>query len=240
MTTTMTTTAGSEPRSSAASCSAAAARRRRLGRRRLRWRRRRRVRRRRWRRLRRRRSEWRLVSPALEGRPSAIDEAVREAETKTGLQFCVYLGPAGEDTRAHAERAFVEAGLHERPAVLVLVAPDANASRSSPRPTRGSASPTRSAKRRSREMTPYFARNDFVAGLVVGIGELAERTGPGTANRALPICRTSSTKPRPTPGSARRRSRSATRATRARGRPRGYARSRSPRSRSAASRPSRT
>ena len=50
-----------------------------------------------------------------------VERAVHDAEARTGLQLCVYLGPAGEDARAHAERLFVDAGLHTRPAVLVLV-----------------------------------------------------------------------------------------------------------------------
>ena len=52
-----------------------------------------------------------------------VDRAVQEAEELTGLQFCVYLGPANEDTRAHAESLFEQAGLNARPGVLLLVAP---------------------------------------------------------------------------------------------------------------------
>src|SRR5207245_4193702 len=52
-----------------------------------------------------------------------VQRAVQEAEQRTGLQLCVYLGPAGEDARAHAEHLFVEAGLDRRPGVLLLVAP---------------------------------------------------------------------------------------------------------------------
>jgi uncharacterized membrane protein YgcG len=111
----------------------------------------------------------------------AIDDAVRDAESKTGLQFCVYLGPAGEDTRVHAERAFVEAGLHDRPAVLVLVAPDAKRVEVVTAPDARARLTDEECEASIAEMTPYFGRKDFVAGLVVGIGELAERTGPGTA-----------------------------------------------------------
>jgi uncharacterized membrane protein YgcG len=110
-----------------------------------------------------------------------IDEAVRDAEMKTGLQFCVYLGSAGEDTRAHAERAFLEAGLHERPAVLLLVAPDTHRVEVVTAPDARERLTDDECKEAIAEMTPYFGRNDFVAGLVVGLGELAERTGPGTA-----------------------------------------------------------
>ena len=111
----------------------------------------------------------------------AIDDAVRDAESKTGLQFCVYLGPVGGDPREHAERAFVEAGLHDRPAVLVLVAPDHKRVEVVTAPDVRQRLTDDECEAAIAEMTPYFARNDFTAGLVVGIGELAERTGPGTA-----------------------------------------------------------
>jgi uncharacterized membrane protein YgcG len=116
----------------------------------------------------------------------AIDDAVRDAETKTGLQFCVYLGPGGEDARTLAERAFVEAGLHERPAVLLLVAPDAHRVEVVTAPDARERLTDEECEAAIAEMTPYFGRNDFVAGLVVGLGELAERTGPGTAEPDAP------------------------------------------------------
>jgi uncharacterized membrane protein YgcG len=110
----------------------------------------------------------------------AIDDAVRDAEAKTGLQFCVYFGPADEDTRAHAESAFVEAGLHARPAVLVLVVPDRRRVEIVTAPDARERLTDDECQAALAEMTPYFARDDFVGGLVVGVNELAERTGPGT------------------------------------------------------------
>lgn len=115
-----------------------------------------------------------------------VDDAVREAEAKTGLQFCVYLGPAGEDSRARAEQAFVQAGLHERPAVLVLVAPDVHRVEVVTAPHARERLTDDECKAAIAEMTPYFSRDDFVGGLVVGLGELAERTGPGTAPPGVP------------------------------------------------------
>jgi uncharacterized membrane protein YgcG len=115
-----------------------------------------------------------------------VDEAVRAAETKTGLQFCVYIGPAGDNSRALAEQAFVNAGLHERPAVLVLVAPDVHRVEVVTAPDARERLTDDECVASIAEMTPYFARNDFVGGLVVGIGELAERTGPGTALPGAP------------------------------------------------------
>ena len=53
-----------------------------------------------------------------------VVRSVEHAEQTTGAQFCVYLGPTGDDPRAHAEAMFEQAGLHTRPAVLLLVSPD--------------------------------------------------------------------------------------------------------------------
>jgi uncharacterized membrane protein YgcG len=108
-----------------------------------------------------------------------IDEAVQEAESITGLQFCVYLGPAGDDSRATAESMFVQAGLNERPAVLLLVAPEERKVEIVTAPTAKERLTDDECAEALSEMTPYFARNEFVDGLVVGLHELAERTGPG-------------------------------------------------------------
>jgi uncharacterized membrane protein YgcG len=111
-----------------------------------------------------------------------IDQAVHEAEVLTGLQFCVYLGPANEDTRAHAESLFAQAGLHERPAVLLLVAPDQQKVEIVTAPDVKERLTDDECAAALLEMTPYFARHEFIEGLVVGLGELAERTGPGTSD----------------------------------------------------------
>jgi uncharacterized membrane protein YgcG len=60
---------------------------------------------------------------AVVGRRRRVEYADHRAERATGLQITVYLGPSGPDARLHAEEMFVAAGLHARPAVLMLVAP---------------------------------------------------------------------------------------------------------------------
>jgi uncharacterized membrane protein YgcG len=51
-----------------------------------------------------------------------VRDAVHEAEASTGLQFCVYLGPAPGGTRELAERLFAGAESEgQRPAVLLAV-----------------------------------------------------------------------------------------------------------------------
>jgi len=118
----------------------------------------------------------------------AVDRAVREAEDHTGLQFCIYLGPAEGDAHARAESLFVEAGLHERPAVLVLVAPDRRRVEVITAPAVRDRLTDDAAARAIEEMTPYFAEGRYVFGLVSGLRRLADEAGPGTgpAARDLP------------------------------------------------------
>jgi len=110
----------------------------------------------------------------------AIDAAVAGAEARTGLQFCVYLGPAHEDTRAHAEGLFVDAGLHEQPAVLIHVAPDHRKVEILTAPAARERVPDDACKRAIDVMTQHFAQNRFLDGLIAGIEQLAETAGPGT------------------------------------------------------------
>jgi uncharacterized membrane protein YgcG len=115
-----------------------------------------------------------------------VDAAVKAAEAQTGLQFCVYLGRSATATREQAEAAFVEAGLATRPAVLVLVEPDQHRVEIVTAPDARERLTDEECAQALQEMTPYFARNQFVDGLVIGLGELAGRTGPGTADPDAP------------------------------------------------------
>ncbi|MGH2759371.1 MAG: DUF5130 family protein [Actinomycetota bacterium] len=109
----------------------------------------------------------------------AVDRAVGDAELQTGLQFCVYLGPAGdEDARARAESLFVEAGLHERPSVLLLVAPDRRQVEIVTAPPVRDRLPDEACARAIQTMTPLFATGRFVDGLIEGLRRLADEAGP--------------------------------------------------------------
>lgn len=111
-----------------------------------------------------------------------MGRAVHEAEQSTGLQICVYLGPGGEDPRAHAERMFVDRGLHTRPAVLVLVAPDARQVEVvTAREARDRVSDA-DAQGVVELMAQRFAAGDLVGGLLAGVAKIAEAAGPGQAS----------------------------------------------------------
>lgn len=109
----------------------------------------------------------------------AIDFAVGDAELHTGLELCVYLGPAGEeDPRAHAERLFVQAGLQERPSVLLLVAPDRRRVEIVTAPAIRERLSDEACARAIEVMTPLFAQGRFVDGLIDGLRRLADEAGP--------------------------------------------------------------
>jgi len=127
--------------------------------------------------------------PAVAGKPMllrhrdrrAIDRAVAGAEAKTGLQFCVYLGPSHEQTRGHAEALFVDAGLHEQPAVLIHVAPDHRKVEIVTAASVRERVSDDACRRAIDEMTRHFAEDHFVDGLLAGVAYLAEAAGPGTS-----------------------------------------------------------
>lgn len=110
-----------------------------------------------------------------------VGEAVDAAEETTGLQFCVVLGPAESDAHAHAEALFVQAGLHLRPAVLVLVALDQRRVEVLTAPTVRERVPDPACAEAVSEMTKHFAEGDLSGGIIAGVEHLAAVAGPGAA-----------------------------------------------------------
>lgn len=117
----------------------------------------------------------------------AVDKAVVEAERRTGLQFCVYLGPSEGDPHAQAERMFVEAGLAERPAVLLLVAPNRRRVEVVTAAGVRERLTDEACAQAIEAMTPHFAAGDYADGLVVGLRRLAESAGPGRSSSATDL-----------------------------------------------------
>lgn len=108
-----------------------------------------------------------------------VGRAVHGAELRTGLQICLYLGPVGEDARRHAEQLFVDAGLHTRPAVLVLVAPEARRVEVVTASEARERVPDEAAQEAVDRMTKRFADGDLVGGLIAGVEHIADAAGPG-------------------------------------------------------------
>jgi uncharacterized membrane protein len=110
-----------------------------------------------------------------------VEAAVRDAETWTGLQFSVYLGPVEDDARGHAERLFLDAGGLARPSVLILVAPSARKVEIVTAPSIRARVPDRVCAQVVEAMTGRFADGDMERGIVDALRDLAAAAGPGTA-----------------------------------------------------------
>jgi uncharacterized membrane protein len=112
-----------------------------------------------------------------------VQTAVQEAERYTGLQISVYLGDAGEDARAHAERLFVASGSHARPALLVLVAPAARRVEIVTAPAVRTRVTDQACAHAVQSMVECFRDGRIDGGIIVGLDELKTAAGPGVAAR---------------------------------------------------------
>lgn len=109
-----------------------------------------------------------------------VRDAVHEAEASTGLQFCVYLGPAKEDAHALAERLFVAAE-HEgqHPAVLLAVFPDQHQIEILTAEWVRDRVPDEACSSAIQQMTPALRSGRYDDALVTAIGQLARVAGAG-------------------------------------------------------------
>jgi uncharacterized membrane protein len=120
-------------------------------------------------------------APLTRRQRRAVERAVDEAEDTTGLQFCVYLGDTEGDARAHAEGLFVEAGLHTRPAVLLLVAPAQRRVELVTAPEARARLDDATCALAVGTMTRQFARGKIADGIVAALDLLATAAGEAPA-----------------------------------------------------------
>lgn len=116
---------------------------------------------------------------ATGNRRKKVEEAVHVAEAVTGLQFCVYLGPAQEDPHVLAERLFATAAAEGQPAVLVVVAPTHRRVEILTADWVRERIPDVACEAAIAHMTPLLQAGAFDEALVAGIHHLAEVAGPG-------------------------------------------------------------
>lgn len=109
-----------------------------------------------------------------------VRDAVHEAEATTGLQFCVYLGPATEDARQLAERLFVSAE-HEgqHPAVLVAVCPTQHRVEILTAEWARDRVPDEACEAAIEMMKPALRSGAYDDALVTALGHLASVAGTG-------------------------------------------------------------
>ena len=125
--------------------------------------------------------------PLNDRQRARVARAVRAAEQWTGLQFCVYLGPAEGDLRAHAEAMMDDLGLAEDPAVLLLVAPERRRFEIVTSAAAARRIPDYAAQLAALSMTASFGVGDIAGGIAEGVRLLADAAGRGTGTgRDLP------------------------------------------------------
>ncbi|GAA1506118.1 DUF5130 family protein [Dactylosporangium maewongense] len=105
-----------------------------------------------------------------------LDEALRLADSSTGLTFSIYVGDLDEPVRGHAEQ--LHGQLADPPhSVLIAVSPN---QRILEIITGGEARrrlPDRAAKLAALSMAAAFGGGDLAAGLVAGLSQLADHAG---------------------------------------------------------------
>jgi hypothetical protein len=105
-----------------------------------------------------------------------LDEALRLADSSTGLTFSIYVGELKEPLRGHAEE--LHGQLADPPhSVLIAVSPN---QRTLEIITGGDARrrlPDRAAKLAALSMAAAFGGGDLAGGLVAGLSQLADHAG---------------------------------------------------------------
>lgn len=112
-------------------------------------------------------------------RRKILETAVAGAEAQTGLQFCVFLGKVDSShPRDDAETIFLKAGLHERPAVLIVVAPRQRRIELITSPHARQRISDDDAAAAVAAMTASLARGDLVEAVLACLDHLATSAGP--------------------------------------------------------------
>jgi uncharacterized membrane protein YgcG len=109
-------------------------------------------------------------SPAQRQR---IDRAIREAETVCRYEFSVYVGPSEENPRAFAERLHAALVAPDR-SVLIMVDPSSRALEVVTGAEARRELEDQEVALGVAEMQSHFAHDDLCAGIVRGIGMLAQ------------------------------------------------------------------
>lgn len=120
-------------------------------------------------------------SPFPAAQLARLDEALTLASRGTGLDFSVYIGELGEDSRAGAESLFRRIGPRGRESVLIAVSPGERVVEL----VTGELSEQRLTQRGGKlavmSMVASFKEGDLIGGLVSGLRMLDEQAGPPPA-----------------------------------------------------------
>ncbi|MGH3450781.1 MAG: DUF5130 family protein [Haloechinothrix sp.] len=119
-----------------------------------------------------------LSGPFKPAQLASLDEALTLSSRETGLDFSVYLGALGEDSRAGAERLFDGIGERERQSVLIAVSPGERVVEIVSGEIATQRLSERGAKLAVMSMVASFKEGDLIGGLVGGLRMMTDRAGP--------------------------------------------------------------
>ncbi|HVW43335.1 MAG TPA: DUF5130 family protein [Amycolatopsis sp.] len=130
-----------------------------------------------------RRSVAKMYEPGAPSGPFSVpqlarlDEALTLASRETGVDFSVYLGELGDDTRVAAEKLHASIGEGAPNAVLIAVSPGERVVEVVTGSDALQRLPDRAAKLAVMSMVASFKEGDLVGGLVSGLRMLADQAG---------------------------------------------------------------
>jgi Domain of unknown function (DUF5130) len=105
-----------------------------------------------------------------------LDEALRLADSSTGLTFSVYFGELDEPVRAHAEKLHSQLADPPR-TVLIAVSPNQRLLEIVTGADAARRLPDRACKLAALSMTTAFSGGDLAGGIVHGLAQLADHAG---------------------------------------------------------------
>ncbi|WHT20766.1 DUF5130 family protein [Crossiella sp. CA-258035] len=109
---------------------------------------------------------------------ATLDEALTLSSRSSGLDFSIYLGDLGEDTRARAEQLHGSLGTKAANAVLIAVSPGQRVLEIVTGAESGRRLADRGCKLAVMSMVASFKEGDLPGGLVSGLRMLADQAGP--------------------------------------------------------------
>jgi hypothetical protein len=105
-----------------------------------------------------------------------LDEALRQADSSTGLTFSIYVGDLDEPVRGHAEKLHGQLAEPGR-SILVALSPNQRCLEIVTGRLAAKRVPDRACKLAALSMTAAFTGGDLAGGLISGLAQLADHAG---------------------------------------------------------------
>jgi hypothetical protein len=105
-----------------------------------------------------------------------LDEALRLADSSTGLTFSVYVGDLEEPTRGYAEKLHSQL-VAPATSVLIAVSPNQRVLEIVTGPDARRRLPDRTSKLAALSMAAAFGGGDLAGGIISGLAQLADHAG---------------------------------------------------------------